>query len=424
MRNLFCFMLFTLWLSFAAAGQQQSSVEQESAGNTPAPGSAAHVSRMPLRSLLYPGATTRIYTRMMPWFGDQRHIQVGYRSDDPQQIANQVAAMVSRGIDGAVVDWYGPDDGMTSRSTELLLRESEARNFQFAVSVDGGPLKSCQKRGCDVNAQLLSELQYAEKNFERSPSYIRWQGRPLVFFFDAEKYPIDWQRMRASLRLSPLFIFRNSGSFENPNSDGAFSWVAPETANANDPEGLQYLERFYGRAQRSAGKFAMGSVYKGFDDSRASWGQGRRIPENCGRTWLDTFAEINRYYSASRQLPALLIVTWNDYEEGTAVEPGVGCPANIRASVRGRALRWDFSGNRDAVDRFVIFDSPDRRHLLRLGETGPGENSFDLRGLDASRGEHWLFVKAQGKPGMIEAMSAPVEYGPQARRGDRDDDSR
>ncbi|HZD93420.1 MAG TPA: endo-1,3-alpha-glucanase family glycosylhydrolase [Candidatus Sulfotelmatobacter sp.] len=398
------------------------SMEQEADANTSAAGNGAHVSRVPLRSLLYPGATTKIYVRVMPWFGDGKHIQVGYHSDDSQQIARQVTDMMSRGIDGAVVDWYGPNPGVSSRSTELLLKESEARGFQFAVSIDGGPLKSCLQRGCDVNAQLLSELQYAEKNFENSPSYMRWQGRPVVFFFDADRYSINWQQMRAGLRLSPLFIFRNSGAFENPNGDGAFAWAAPETANANDPEAMQYLERFYTRAQKNPGKFAMGAIYKGFDDSRASWGQGRRIPENCGQTWLDTFAQINRHYSASHQLPALLIVTWNDYEEGTAIEPGVGCAASVRAGVNGPSLFWDFNGNRNTVDRFVIFDSQDRRRLVRLGETGPHENSFDLRGQNLNRGEHWLFVKAQGKAGMLDAISGPVQYG--GRRHDSDDDSR
>src|SRR5450755_4062477 len=56
-----------------------------SAGNGNArPG---NVSQLPLRSLLYPGASTRLYTRFMPWFGDSKHKDVGYRSDDPEQIA-------------------------------------------------------------------------------------------------------------------------------------------------------------------------------------------------------------------------------------------------------------------------------------------------------------------------------------------------
>ena len=278
----------------------------------------------PIRSLLYPGATTKIYVRFMPWFGDSKHINVGYHSDDPQQIAGQVSEMMRRGIDGAIVDWYGPDHGMSSRSTELLLKESERQGFQFGISVDGGPLKECQKKGCDLTGFLLSELRYAENHFERSPSYIRFQGRPVVCFFDNDKYPVDWNRIRSSLSLDPIFLFRNSGAFDNPHADGAFSWLAPEMAKGNDPEALQYLDNFYDKARQHPDRFVMGSVYKGFDDSRASWSSGRRIREGC-QTWHDTFNVINRHFSAKHQLPALLIVTWNDYEEGTAIEPGTGC---------------------------------------------------------------------------------------------------
>ena len=408
MRNLFCLGFVISFFLLAASPTQ--TVDQEAGGNTSAPESPAHVSRLPLRSLLYPGATTRIYANVMPWFGDRRHIEVGYHSDDRRQVTRQMTDMLSRGIDGAVVDWYGPDDNITARSNELWLSESEARGFQFAMSVNGKPFRKCVERGCDVTALLVSELQFAEKHFEGSPVYIRWKGRPVVFFFDGNKFPFDWRRVRSALTLSPLFVFRNAGAFDNPDSEGGFGWIAPEIANSGDPEALRYLERFYTRAQRSPEKFVMGSVYKGFDDSRASWGQGRRIPENCGQTWLDTFAEVNRFYSAGRQLPALLIVTWNDYEEGTAIEAGVGCPAEISARISGTRLTWDYHGNRRAVDRFLIFSSPDGKGLVQIGEAGPEQSAFDLRGQGGGGEQKWLFVKVQGKASMGEALSNPVPY--------------
>jgi len=172
----------------------QRSIDQEAAANTSAVGLNAHVSRLPIRSLLYPGATTKIYVRVMPWFGDSKHVQVGYRSDDAGQVSSQVQDMMSRGIDAAIVDWYGPDHGVSSQSTDLLFRESQARGFGFGISVDGGPLKECMKKGCDLTGFLLSELRYAEQNYERSNVYVRWHDRPLVFFFDGEKYPVDWDQ--------------------------------------------------------------------------------------------------------------------------------------------------------------------------------------------------------------------------------------
>src|ERR1051326_1476431 len=47
---------------------------------------SANISKLDIRSLLYPGSTTKIIAHLMPWFGDHRHMQVGYISWDKAQI--------------------------------------------------------------------------------------------------------------------------------------------------------------------------------------------------------------------------------------------------------------------------------------------------------------------------------------------------
>src|SRR5260370_8014738 len=88
-------------------------------GNAP-PG---NVSKLPIRSLLYPGSQTRLYTRYMPWFGDPHHHDVGYRSDDPQQSARQVADMISPGLQAAIVDSHGPTSALKNPPTILVTQE-------------------------------------------------------------------------------------------------------------------------------------------------------------------------------------------------------------------------------------------------------------------------------------------------------------
>ena len=67
----------------------------------------------------------------------------------------------------------------------------------------------------------------------------------------------------------------------------------------------------------------MGAAYKGFNDTLASWGSDRIMQQQCGQTWLETFTNANSIYSSQTQLPYFQLVTWNDYEEGTAIERGV-----------------------------------------------------------------------------------------------------
>lgn len=400
-------------------GMKQSGVACENANNTSASaryrgegnGNAppGHVSKQPMRSLLYRGAQTRIYVRYMPWFGDPHHRDVGYRSDDRQQVGQQVADMISRGIQGAIVDWYGPESAIKNQSTILLMKEAERQGgFEFAISEDAGAIKDCEKHGCDPNDKLISDLTYAAQHFEASPAYVRFNGRPAVFFFGLEKSPIDWRRVRQALALNPLFFFRNSGAFSNPDADGAYSWIAPETEGPDDLMALKYLERFYTKAQ-SSGKIAMGSAYKGFNDADASWGKGRRIDQQCGQTWLTAFAEASHFYSASHPLPALIIPTWNDYEEGTEIETGIDNCVNIKASLEGDKLSWKISGHENTIDHYAVLAQAGQQWTMVV-EVPEGSHSIKLRDLHLQPEAGALCVQAVGKASLLNHFSGPVAY--------------
>jgi hypothetical protein len=47
------------------------------------------------------------------------------------------------------------------------------------------------------------------------------------------------------------------------------------------------------------------------------------MANRCGKTFDDTLHLYNRYYDSANPLPFMLIETWNDYEEGTAIERGI-----------------------------------------------------------------------------------------------------
>jgi hypothetical protein len=411
---IFCIFFFAL---ISSAQTTSSAPVCENVNNTSASthyhndrshnASAGQVSKLPIRSLLYRGATTRIFVRYMPWFGGPQHIDVGYRSDDEQQIARQVADMASRGIQGAIVDWYGPSQGLKNQSTILLMKAAERNGgFQFAVSVDKGALKECMKGGCDPTRQLISDLTYAARTFEESPAYVRFDGHPAVFFFGLEQAPINWRRVHSALPLDPLFFFRNSIAFENSVADGAYSWVAPETVRPDDPMALRYLERFYSRAQHSS-KIAMGSAYKGFDDAEASWGEGRVIDQQCGETWLATLAEPGEFFSASHQLPALIIPSWNDYEEGTEIESGIDNCVQVKGSFRGQKLSWNIDGNSKTVDHFSILASTTGQ-WSEVMQAPVDLHSVNLSDLHLSSAAKDVCVVAVGKASMLNHSTGPI----------------
>ncbi len=101
---------------------------------------AGNISKVDVHTLLYPGATTKIYAHFMGWFGGSSHMNVGYSSTDPTQVKNQIDDLVSRGIDGVIIDWYGPNDG-TDQATQLVMAQAETHpGFTFAIMIDAGAI--------------------------------------------------------------------------------------------------------------------------------------------------------------------------------------------------------------------------------------------------------------------------------------------
>lgn len=370
---------------------------------------AGNVSKLPIRNLLYPGATTKIYAHWMPWFGPSNHMNVGYDSADPAQIKKQVEDMISRGIDGAIVDWYGPFSAHHNTATLNLMREAELHvGFEFAVMEDVGAVRFA----ADPQQKLIDDLNYIHSTYAPSPAYMRRNGRPVIFFFGLETLPtpINWDVVRASVQGNPLFIFRNSGAFSAAQSDGGYAWLVPQTTVTANYMSLGYLDNFYSTALNFPQQRSFGSAFKGFDDSLAAWGHQRKILQFCGQTWLASMARAGRFYSSSRQLENLQLVTWNDYEEGTELESGVDNCFSLTASIQESTLAWSISGSETTIDHYTVFVSLDGENLMPLADVAPGTHSLDLASFNLGPATYRLYVKAAGKPSIVNRMSNAVEF--------------
>jgi hypothetical protein len=259
--------------------------------------------------------------------------------------------------------------------------------------------------GCDVTAQMISDLTYAYNTFEVSSAYIRQNGRPLVFFFGVEAYAIDWSRVIAGVPGNPLFIQRNSGAFTNADFNGAFAWPAPNKSNAADM-GDSYLDGFYSTGVKNPAELAFGTGYKGFNDLLASWSAKRITNQNCGETFLNTFAQVAEYYSVNRELFAVQLATWNDYEEGTELESGIDNCVSISASASAQKVSWSIAGNANTVDHYTVFLSTDGVNLMTVGDVPASQTAYDFSGYSLAPGSYQVYVKAVGAPFMLNHMSA------------------
>lgn len=377
---------------------------------------AGNVSKVATRTLLYPGSTAKLYAHFMPWFGSPKHINVGYVSNDSQQIKKQVSDMVSRGLNGAIIDWYGGgSDGtdflMEDHVVQLMMQEAEVNpGFTFAVMYDQGSLIPCsQNATCNITQRVIDDLNHANVSYWNSPAYQKSGGRPVVYFFFASTYTIDWARVRSDVAGNPLFFFFHDSGFTHAQSDGGFAWVKPEVATSADPAALAYLSSYYDTATASA-KQSTGSAYPGFDDSLAPWGSSHpKLNQQCGQTWLQTLDEAKNHYSSSSQMSGIQLVTWNDYEEGSEIESGIDNCVTVTASVAGTVVSWSITGQASTLDHFSIFVSVAGGNLMLLKDAPVTASSMDLAQFNLEAGSYIVYVKAIAKPSLTNKMSSGVQ---------------
>jgi len=383
------------------------------AGQTNGNAGAGNVSKLPISSLLYTGSTTKIYATWLGWFGQPNHISVGYISNTPAQVHAQVEDMISRGMQGAIVDWYGVANTTIEAATTLLRNEAEAHagQFEFGIMEDKGALgAAARSNGCDVTDQLISDLTYIASQYETSPAYTRLNGRPVVFFFDVDAFYIDWNRVISSVPGNPLLISRGTNGFTRTVSDGGYSWVNIHSNNPFDPE-LNFQDSFFQAAQQAPQKVAYGTAFKGFNDTLASWGTNRVVDQDCGQTWLQSFSEVGKFYSSSHQLPGLQIATWNDYEEGTTIESGIDNCVYLAPAQSGTTIKWIVNGNENTIDHYTVFMSTDGKNLSPLIDVPRGTHAVDLSKLNLSAtATYSVYVKAIGMASIQNKMSSAIAY--------------
>jgi hypothetical protein len=414
LRRLLLLVLCSSTLFAQTAFIPTTTLTAETANNSSAPNAistytaqhapSGNVSKQPIRELLYAGANTKVFAALMGWFGKGGHISVGYDSRQAAQVKKQVEDMQSRGIDGAILAWYGKDSYENATAQELK-RQAEAHpGFEFVIMVDHGALV-WDSMGLTATDALIAHLNYLADTYYASPAYTKINGRPVVLEFAMELEPVDWTRVRSSIRGNPMIIFRNPNGWTRPFSDGAYSWEPSKDT-------LSYLDYFYSQATKYPALQTMGSLSPTFNDSLATWSANRYVDGRCGQTWLDKAAEVSKFYSSNKQLRLIQIATWNDYEEGSTVESGIDNCLGVTATVSGSQLSWDLTGigTENTVHHYTVFASQDGQNLMPIANLPVGARTFDLTSLTLPAANYSFFVKAVGKASLMNHMSNAASF--------------
>ncbi len=255
-----------------------------------------------------------------------------YDSSDPDALEYHALLMKLAGIDGVIVDWYGTADfndyALLHRNTQRLLDICRRFRLRFALCYENQAVRRLAEGRSLTPEQALeagrADLRWLKDHAFNQPLHARWRGQPVLLTFGDPYFTGDqWSALFAAVGVRPALFTQDHA---RPPAIGVFGWPpmwkakdGVLTAAALD----EYLTALYAPPRETADSALRGEVIgvalPGFHDiyaeagAHASWGF---LDDRGGATLKETL----RRAEASRG-PFVQVATWNDFGEGTAVEP-------------------------------------------------------------------------------------------------------
>jgi len=409
---------------------------------------AGHVSNLSIKQLMDSGWTGKMICEYQPWFGLSSHQSVGYTENASATVAAQDSFMITEGCDINLVDFYGsldPNQSFNLTTTNTVFADLNGRSgypLKFGILEDKGALKSSCSTSLTESATvsclqsaLAKDMDFIHTNYATSTAYWMDGGLPVIAYFGARSdWPIltstDWDAVWSVVKAhtdtyaAPFKYIFQFGSFTTASYDnGRFGWVQPPVYSSTQQfwwgsvssASPTYLDTLYSAGLSHPSQLTIGALYKGFDDNNASWSGNRVIAEQCGQVLLKTANEISKYFGGlNPQIPYVQVITWNDYEEGTAVEDGIDNCYTVNASLTGSTLSWSLIpsdsiyASTTTVHHFTVYYADASSNLYLAASNLPvTTNTLDLSSL-VPPGTWNIYVEMAGQPLIINRMSNAV----------------
>jgi len=157
--------------------------------------------------------------------------------------------------------------------------------------------------------------------------------------YDASSFMTQsaWNQLKQEANINNLLIFTE---YDNPawldnsgNYYGMFLWVYPQNAPSNENSQIMFVENYFNQyyaSQINLSPLMVTSIFRGFNDHYIAGGTGTTNPYNAIGFLNPNYGYINITYnytmydlhSKYNVIPNIIqIPTWNDYTEGTMIEP-------------------------------------------------------------------------------------------------------
>jgi hypothetical protein len=272
------------------------------------------------------GADSPVLAFYYPWYSKAQFdrsqmfdIPVSpYDSDSRATIERQVKEARDAGITGFISSWMGIGN-RTDKNFAALLDVSKGTGFASTVYFETG------QPGLSSEQEIVAALRYVAATYGANRGFARVGGKPAIFFWNpsAAGGLEFWRGVRA--QVDPGKQWHWNVETDRPDQwldvfDGihlfsAASWTGDATGTYKS---LKSKVDAIG-ARTGAPKVWAAGVAPGWDNSHQDNPTQVRVDRKGGAYYA------NRWEAALASDPGVVTVTsWNEWGEGTAIEPGSG----------------------------------------------------------------------------------------------------
>jgi len=255
-----------------------------------------------------------------------------YDSSDPNIIEYQFLLMKLCGIDGIIVDWDGRRINKYRHDCLMtILPYLEKYDMKLIMCFEEWcgywPKGTYADREMEIKA-AQDELRWMSDTFLSKPFYGTVNGvKPVLVFrkIVEQWFTVDeWHKIAEAFDNTPVKLIFDTGFYGQFGgvAGGKYFWVGsfdPKTNNSS----LEfcknaYTDFFKAKNEQIKNEIVFGGVTPGFDDSPV-WGWGttaRKAPRYDGKRY-----DLTWQISMDNNVDIIQIITWNDWNEGTQIEP-------------------------------------------------------------------------------------------------------
>lgn len=261
-----------------------------------------------------------------------------YVSADAAAMAEHVDQARAAGIDAFNVAWLGPRNP-TDWNLGTMLPLAASRGISLAVGFEtDSPFLGSREA-------VVSGLRYAMDTHMSQPGYLRYEGRPVIFFWRLEAIPADgsgspaeaWRSVRDEVDPNREMLWIGEGDrFEFLQVfDGIYPYSIAWSRNV-----LGTLNSYGARTRQQAAalgtrKLWVATVMPGYDDLLTGRSGALRRDRASGAYYDETWQA-----ATASGADWIIITSWNEWVEGSQIEPSRSYGNAYLELTHGWAQSW------------------------------------------------------------------------------------